>query len=291
MSNKRFSGDSFKLQFQNNEIEVIPVSVITLALKRKYTSAIVTWLKLKSLLRFDYGSVHINKLKFISNILNLNYQVFKKHLKILFDLNLLRYAQDNLNLIQIVSQHKKGCATSVGVIDTETLFSISKLNKEFTYKHFRALLTEILIDLDIRKKISKRKSYKKTYGKDSNKYASLNKWTRDCRKDSTPIATAYVSLLNNMSKSTTASYRNIISNILNINYSNRTRSVRGVCARMVHQINDCEKDALNHDEIKTSNYGYCFVNKDRQVVKRFIAIRKSKSILIKRHCNNICNAK
>lgn len=285
------NGEVFKLQFQNNEIEVIPVSAIKLGIQRKYTSAIVTWLKLKSLFKNTYGSITIDKLKFISNILNLNFVVFKKHIQILLDNNFLRYAQDNQNLLQIVSQNKKNAVSSVGVINTIDLFDIHKSNKEYSYKHFRALLTEILIDLDIRKKISKKKCMKKTYGKESNQYASLNKWTRDCRKDDLPIATAYTSTLNNMSKSTAASYRNIIGSIMDINYRNRTRAYRDMSARMIHDLNDYEREALQHDEIKTTNFGHYFVNKDRVVVKRFISIRKTNCKLIKRYCNNILNKK
>lgn len=276
--------ETFKFQFQR-EIEVIPVCAIELALNRKYTSAIVTYLKLKSLLKISYGSFKIEKIKFVAKLLKLKLQTFKKHLDLLFKLGYLRYAKDNTNLIQIVSKHKKNAVSSVGVISTADLFAV---NDTITYQEFRAYLTEILIDLDIRKKIAKTRIYKKCYGKNSKEFTSLNKWTRECKKDLMPIATSYVSSLNKLSKTTTANYRTKLSKLESVKYLNKVAADRNLSVTALYTINDDEKIKLEHDLLQLKNYGYYFINSKREVVKRFIAIRKViDTLLIKRYCNNI----
>lgn len=277
--------DSFKLQFQIGEIAVIPVSVILLGLDRKYTPSIVTWLKLKQLLKNSYGSFKIEKSKFIAQFLNLSFKTFKKHIQILLDKELLRFADDNPNLIQIVSQFQKGAICSTGVINAKLLFEINN-SKEYTYKMFRAFLTEISIDLDCVKKIAKRKKYAKSYGKDSKEFASLKKWNLDCKRERLPIACAYTQTLINKSKATVANYRKC-ENFTSATYINRVRVDKSVVRAIIHNANDEERDRIETGEILTKNYGYYFVNSRGDVCKRFIAIRKCDDKLVKRHCYHV----
>jgi len=274
--------EEYKLQFQIGEVAVIPVSAILLGLDRRFTPSIVTWLKLKQLLKNSYGSFQVTKIKFLANFLNLSLRTFKRHIQILLNKNLLRFAQDNKNLLQIVSQFKKGQVCSVGAINANLLFEINN-SKECTYKMFRAFLTEVSIDLDCVKKISKRKRYAKTYGKSSKEFASLKKWNLECKRERLPIACAYTKLLINKSKSTVANYRKC-ENFTSTTYSNRVRVDNSVGYTVINAANEEERDRVETGEIATKNYGYYFINARRLICKRFIAIRKCGDKLVKRHC-------
>lgn len=277
------TNDGSVLTFDDDMLS-IPAHIAILGLDRKYTPAIVTWLKLRTLCIYTYGGYAKSSIKKMANNVDLTVKTFKKHLEVLTKFDLIRTAQDNPNQIQIVSQTNDK-AISVGKIEKKQLF---KINNEISYTDFRSFLVEVLIELDFKRKKAIQKAYKKNYGVNSKEFASLTKWIRDCNSKTNPTSLNYVKSITNLSKTTLAKYRKKETPLTVATYSNKITTVKDTSVQMLHELNDAESDKAKSTDMPLKDFGYYFINSRGQLTKRFIAIRQTiNSNFVGRHLNGV----
>lgn len=295
--------DNWYLTTRNyGDVINVPMSLYYHLLNPKLTTYALTYLKLRYLCQYSYGSFKTNDFKHFSRCLGIPVKTLKNHIEKLIELNWLKEKHKDFfqlrtfntksitKVIKLTSEQIFSVRNSMNLdrtrlvfenrIVNDSKFTISKIKdtNSLSQQEFRILLTEILIEIDSQKKLKRVKYYdaKRNRSKD---LTSPTKWERDCTKNTRHIAIKFVTKHTNLSTGTISRYRNK-SVLLNLaSYENRRFKNTNSVIESYRQSNGVAYLNTYMDENETGipvkRWGKFFTNRNGELTLNLTSYRRS----------------